>query len=50
MQDYELQLAKENAIAAADFATAAKLRDAQHELRRQVDALLAPLLKSREGG
>ncbi len=44
MRDHELQIAKENAVAVADFVTAARLRDAQRELRRQVDQLVEGLL------
>ncbi len=39
MQDYDLQIKKENAVAATDFQTAAQYRDVQVELRRQLALL-----------
>ena len=47
MQDYELQGAKEKAVAATDFDTAVRYRDAQHDLRqRQAHLLIGELLKN----
>jgi len=46
MQDYQLQLAKENAVALEDFETAIKHRDAQFDLKRQCSQIVEELLKN----
>jgi len=43
-QDYRWQLAKEEAIASEDWEEAARLRDAQYELRPRLAALVDRLL------
>jgi hypothetical protein len=43
-QDYQWQLAKEEAVANQDWETAARLRDAQYELRPRLAALVEQLL------
>ena len=45
MQDYELQAAKQEAVAATDFDTAARHRDTQVDLRRLLWQLVKELLK-----
>jgi hypothetical protein len=44
LQDHQWQLAKEEAVAAQDWDTAVRLRDAQGELRPQLTALVEELL------
>jgi len=46
MQDYELQVEKEKAVAAADFEKAARCLDAQVELRHQLSVLLEELARN----
>jgi hypothetical protein len=48
MQDYRLQVAKEEAIAAADFENAARQRDAQVDLRRRLRQLIQELLQNKQ--
>jgi hypothetical protein len=43
LQDYAWHLAKEKAVALAEFDRARELRDAQRELRPKLDALLKEL-------
>ena len=47
LQEREGQAAKEKAIASQDFDLAVKYRDTQVDLRRQVDLLIAELLRNR---
>jgi ATP-dependent Clp protease ATP-binding subunit ClpA len=47
MQDWEWQLAKEQAVARTDFETAARLRDAQADVGRRLAALIADLTKEK---
>ena len=47
MQDYEWQCAKEEAVAAAEFETAARSRDSQDDLRRRLLRLIQELLTDR---
>jgi hypothetical protein len=44
LQDYQWQRAKEAAVCAYEFETAARLRDRQNELRPQLAALVDKLL------
>ncbi len=46
MQDYQLQLAKEKAVASTDFETATTCRDAQADLRRQCSQIVEEILKN----
>jgi hypothetical protein len=46
-QDHEWQHAKEEAIASQDFDAAAKLRDAQADLRDRLDSFIDELLRNR---
>ena len=46
MQDYQLQLAKETAVASQDFDGAVRCRDAQLKLRRQSSQVVEELLKN----
>jgi Clp amino terminal domain, pathogenicity island component len=46
VQDYKLQLAKEDAVIGQDFDSAVKHRDAQRDLRRQYSKIVEKLLKN----